>query len=352
MRARHWRKPESSMQFTRLYPRRGGLAVVGLAAAMIIASGMASASAAVSAGPAAAGRAAAGPTVKLEAISPSVTMDSFQGTVLMDPGIWVASLGSALQFNVRRPSYTKPVTITQIIHLPGGRVMARPLPAGLLDGWNGLRGFIRMTVRDGDSKVVASPMLTFCPNTFDPQRASPHSPATTPYPEQCGADPFPRSMMWGIAKGWATDPAENYPPSPLGPGPSMRLPPGTYQVTEAVSARYARLFHMSARDASRTVEVTVVQGHGSATAAGHRGHINGGPLPAAPRVPYLANPPKAAEPDLVSLPSWGISTSHTQSGQDLLNFGSTVWIGGNGPLDVEGIRSPASPVMNAYQYLW
>jgi len=29
-----------------------------------------------------------------------------------------------------------------------------------------------------------------------------------------------------------------------------------------------------------------------------------------------------------------------------------VWIGGNGPLDVEGFRSPASPVMNAYQYFW
>jgi hypothetical protein len=132
----------------------------------------------------------------------------------------------------------------------------------------------------------------------------------------------------------------------------MRLPPGKYQITEAVSARYVRLFHMSARDASRTVEVTVVQGHGSATAVGRRDHINGGRLPAAPRVPDLANPPKVAEPDLVSLPSWGISTSHTQSGQDLLNFGATVWIGGNGPLDVEGFRSTGSPVMNAYQYFW
>src|SRR5215831_11628974 len=223
------------MQFTRLYPRRSGLAVAGLAAAMIIVPGMTPAGATDSPDPVAAGRVAAGPTVKLEATSPSVTVDSFGGNVMMDPGIWVASLGSVLQFNVRRASYTKPVTITQIIHSPGGRVTARPLPAGLLDGWNGLRDFIRMTVRDHDGKVVASPMLTFCPNTFDPQRASPQSPATTPYPPQCGADPFPRSMVWGIAKGWATDPAENYPNSPLGPGPSMRLPPGTYRVTETVT---------------------------------------------------------------------------------------------------------------------
>src|SRR5215510_3427716 len=117
------------MQFTRLYPRRSGLAVAGLAAAMIIALGVSPASATDPPGPAAAGRVAAGPTVKLEATSPSVTVDtSFQGYVIMDPGIWVASLGSALQFNVQRPSYTKPVTITQILYLPGGRVTARPLP--------------------------------------------------------------------------------------------------------------------------------------------------------------------------------------------------------------------------------
>ena len=29
-----------------------------------------------------------------------------------------------------------------------------------------------------------------------------------------------------------------------------------------------------------------------------------------------------------------------------------MWIGGHGPLDVEGFRSHASPVMKAYQYFW
>jgi hypothetical protein len=66
----------------------------------------------------------------------------------------------------------------------------------------------------------------------------------------------------------------------------------------------------------------------------------------------MANPPISALPDLIALPSWGISTSHAQSGRDLLNFGATVWIGGNGPLDIEGFRIPGSPVMNAYQYFW
>src|SRR5215472_6022676 len=141
------------MRFTRWSHAGVAVAVAGLAVA---APGLPTASAA----------SPPGPVVKLEAAQHSgVTVHSFfHGFVLMDPGIWVASLGSALHFDVRRASYTKPVTIVQIIHSPGGRVTARPLPAGLLDGWNGLRDFIRMTVRDSDGKVVASPMLTLCPN--------------------------------------------------------------------------------------------------------------------------------------------------------------------------------------------
>jgi hypothetical protein len=205
------------MRLTRWNAWRAVLAAAGLAVAAAAAPATAAASAA---GP-------TGPVVKLEATQPSITVGSFRGTVHMDPGIWVASLGSALQFNVRRASYTKPVTITQIIRMPGGPVRARPLPAGVLDGWNGLRDFIRMTVRDREGKVVASPMLTFCPNTFDPERASPQSPATTPYPQQCGADPFPRSMVWGSRRaGQPTLPRTT--PSPRSaPGPSSGSAPGS-----------------------------------------------------------------------------------------------------------------------------
>jgi hypothetical protein len=66
-----------------------------------------------------------------------------------------------------------------------------------------------------------------------------------------------------------------------------------------------------------------------------------------------ASPPPAALPDLVPLPSWGISAVHDRrSGLDLLTFGATVWVGGSSPLDVEGFRSHGSPVMPAYQYFW
>jgi hypothetical protein len=212
-----------------------------------------------------------GPVLTLEAAQPSVTVDSVQGYVDMDPGIWLASLGSALQFDVRRASYTKPVTITQVIHPPQAQATARPLPATVLDGWNGLKHFMRMTVRNSAGRVVASPWLTLCPNTYDPERATPDSPPDSPYPQECGQDPFPLSMVRGIAKGWATDPAEYYPNSPLGPGPFIWLPDGKYQVTETVGASYVRLLHVPAAGTSRTVEVTVV--NGAATPAGRAGPI-------------------------------------------------------------------------------
>src|SRR5262249_8454463 len=165
--------------------------------------------------------------------------------------------------------------------------------------------------------------------------------------------PFPRSMVWGIAKGWATDPAEDYPHSPFGPGPFLQLGPGKYQVTETITPTYTRLLHISAGDAASTVEVTVVKGQGrGALAEARKGAARGAALPSLPHVQGLTSPPKAALPDLVALPSWGIVTSHTPSGRDLLDFAATVWIGGSSPLDVEGFRSQGSPVMNAYQYFW
>ena len=97
----------------------------------------------------------------------------------------------------------------------------------------------------------------------------------------------------------------------------------------------------------------MVKGIGCCGAAAPRSRGPARPLASLPRVPYLTHPPAAALPDLVPLPSWGISTFHDRrSGRDLLNFGATVWVGGNSPLDVEGFRSNGSPVMKAYQYFW
>jgi hypothetical protein len=134
----------------------------------------------------------------------------------------------------------------------------------------------------------------------------------------------------------------------------VRLAPGKYTVTAAIAPQFVRLLHITAADAKASVKLTVVKGQGCCAAAAPRTAAGRARVLAPlPRVPYMANPPAAALPDLVPLPSWGISAYHVrQSGRDLLAFNATVWVGGNSPLDVEGFRSDGSPIMKAYQYFW
>ncbi len=291
-----------------------------------------------------------GPTVKLIAAQNVITVQKFgKQLVFLDPGIWVASLGSPLEFDVQRVTYLQPVTITQVIHLPGGGTRITALPRSLLDGFNGFRDFVRLTVKNSKGTVVARERAGFCPDTFNPERTSPDSPATSPYPQFCAAfDPFQKANVWGIARGWAVDPFGGF---GFG-GPGLRLALGTYRVTMSINRPYTGLLHVSPADATASVTVRVVKATGCCGPAQHRGRAPGGPLPSLPgNVPNLANPPRAALPDLVPLPSWGIRTAHVGH-QDFLNFGATVWVGGAGPLDVEGFRVHGSPVMQAYQYFW
>jgi hypothetical protein len=324
-------------------PRRGArsaavaIAGLGLVAAVLPAAALAAAPSRAT---------VEGPTVKLIAAQNTITAPKYGRFVYLDPGVWVASLGSALEFDVQRATYLKPLTISQVIHLPGGRRTTRALPGSVLDGWFGLRNFVRLTVRNAKGKVVARALADFCPDTYDPERASPDSPATSPYPQQCESDPFEKADVWGVARGWAVDPFEQF-----GPG-GYRLALGTYRATVSILRPYTGLLHISPADATAAVTVKVVRGGGPVPVPASRRRAPGRPLASLPRnVPNLTSPPRDALPDLVPLPSWGISTSH-QSGEDLLDFGATVWIGGNSPLDVEGFRSHGSPTMLAYQYFW
>jgi hypothetical protein len=290
--------------------------------------------------------AAQGPTVKLLVAQKTISLPRYDGQVFLDPGVWVASLGSALQFDVQRVTYARPVTIAQVIHLPGGGTTTVALPRSVLDGFNGLRNFLGLTVRNSQGQVVKRGRIGFCPDTFDPERATPDSPASSPYPQQCAAfDPFQKATVWGVAKGWAVDPFENV-------GRTYRLALGTYHVTVVINHPYLRLLGISPRNATASVTVKVVPLTIPFGRASLPRRTPAAPLPSLPRnVPVLASAPRTALPDLVPLPSWGISTSHAGK-LDLLNFGATVWIGGTSPLDVEGFRSHGSPVMQAYQYFW
>ncbi len=332
------------MRWTPRIPRRSVLAAAGLSLAVATAPGMLAC-------PALAGTraAAAGPVVKLIVAQNSITLPSFRGRVYLDPGVYAASIGSALQFDVQRASYTKPITLTQVIYRPGGGTTTRSLPSSLLDGFNGLRDFLRLSVADTAGQVVASTRPLFCLN-FGPQRAVPDSARTNPYPPGCANDPFPKSLVMGLPRGWAADPAGfslSFPP------PTVRLGPGTYKVTATIAPQYVRLLHIAAADATARVKLTVVKATGCCGAAAPTtAPARARTLAPLPSASHLASPPAAALPDLVPLPSWGIGALHDGSGRDLLTFGATVWVGGNSPLDVEGFRSNGSPVMKAYQYFW
>ena len=308
------------------------------------------------AGPGAAAGAAtaSGPQVKLLAAQKSLTVPRYGHQVYLDPGIWVASLGSAFQLDLQRADYSTPMTVTQVVHLPGGGTQQVPWPSGVVGTIPyALKKFIHLTVTNSGGKVVASENLGFCPDTYDPERATTDSPATSPYPQECVGDPFPKSLVWGVARGWAADPAESFRP--------LRLALGRYTVSESITPTYQQLLHIPAADDSASVKVTVVKGSGCCGVAAHAAHRarsrpQNRPLRSAPLAPTMANPPASALPDLVPLPSWGISVSHirktkTHPASDQLDFGATVSVG-HAPLDVEGFRSNGSHVMKAYQYFW
>jgi hypothetical protein len=337
-------------------PRWAAVALCGVVAGASLAAASPSANAQPQASGAAGAQGSGGPALKLIVAQKAITLERFGNDVFVDPGIYVASVGAPLQLNVQRASYTKPITITQVIRTSGG-TRVRHLPGAVLDGFNGLRHFLSLRVTNAHGKTVFSKLETFCPDVFDPQRVSPASASASPYPQQCAPmDPFPVGDVWGIAKGWAVDPLEGG--GPAGGAPDLNLPLGRYTVTESVTSPYRELFGIGASSATVTVKVQVVKGSGGPVQ--HRAHgapPATRPLASAPNVTTLAHPSQSVLPDLVPLPSWGISLSQTKATKThrataAVDFGATVWVGGNGPLDVQGFRSGGSPVMPAYQYFW
>jgi hypothetical protein len=200
---------------------------------------------------------APGPHLGLIAVQQSVTIPKLgKQPVLVDPDVWVASYGSAFRLDVKRASYTKPVTITRIISTPQG-ADHRQLPGSALDGWNGLKDFIHFTLSNAKGKVVVSRQITFCPD-LSAERANPVSPATDPYPSECGSlDPFPVGEIWGLPEGWAVDPFGSF--SIVAPGPlHMDLAIGKYRATVSIAPQYRTLFGVSAGAATTTVGINVV----------------------------------------------------------------------------------------------
>jgi len=283
--------------------------------------------------------------------------------VFFDPGIWVASLHSAFQIDVSRSSYTRPVTATEVIRTAHGTIY-RPLPSWIVaSGWIGVRHFLQLTVRNSRGRVIDHSDLPFCPAAgYETGKATPDSAATDPYPEQCSSfDPFPLGEVWGLARGWAEDSVGYV---------EYRLGLGTYTVTETISPQYVRMFGISRADATGSTRVKVVSSKQCCSPVGccvpgprtsapaPAGFVLVHQAPAARSRPVsnasarlLTHVPADALPDLIPLPSWGISVANAKK-TSFLDFGATVWISGHSPLDVEGFRVAGTNTMLAYQYFY
>src|SRR5581483_1171666 len=106
---------------------------------------------------------------------------------------------------------------------------------------------------------------------------------------------------------------------------------GSYAVTVSIPPRWATLFHISAARAHTTIAVDVVKAPPCCGASSRHGRV--APAGSPTTAPTMTNPPASTLPDLVPLPSWGISTDHQGGGgRDYLDFGATVWDHGPAPM--------------------
>ena len=95
-----------------------------------------------------------------------ITLPMSGKVVLLDPGIYVASMGSALQLDVGRASYTRPIMIRQVLRTAGGGTRFRQLPRTVLSGFYGLRSFFRLRVVNAQEKTVYTRLMLFCPTAM------------------------------------------------------------------------------------------------------------------------------------------------------------------------------------------
>jgi hypothetical protein len=296
-----------------------------------------------------------GPTIKLVVAQKYIKVPQFGKFVFLDPGVYVAAFGSKLEFDVQRASYAKGLKMTEIFHTRSGGTIMRKLPSWMIAGWNGLARFVRMTVRDSHGKIVATRFLPFCPNG-NPQRTNPNSPPGSPFPQQCSSDPFELGMVLGLQRGWAADPLGGFGGPFFGSGMNLKLKLGNYNVTANIVYAWRKVLGVSKGDDSAFVRFRVVKATNGCPFCASRQAKHVKALPGLPAVPTMKSPPKAELPDLRPLPSWGISVFNVKRKNHpvvtYLNFGATVWIGGNARLDVEGFRHNGSPTMRAYQYFW
>jgi hypothetical protein len=256
-----------------------------------------------------------------------------------DFGIWVAAPDGDVELHARRPSYSDPVELTQVDSATGD--LLRTLPTDLLRDWQGLRGFLKLRLRDASGAQVVGRTMDFCPNSYQRERLHDGGPLLPRYPEFCGFHPLTRGMVWGIEHGWAVNPFA------WAVNTRKKLPDGTYTLEVWIAEPYRSLFEIPDGDAEVAISLTLRtrprrQGHRASAAAPPRQYA---------AVPEVADPDPSTLPDLQAHPAWNLGVTR-EGRRDLLHFAATEWNAGPQPLVVEGYRQSGQARMDAFQYFY
>ena len=308
--------------------------------------------------------------ISIVAAAKSVTAQRFvdgkHGVVELNLGVNIVAGNSPLEIHTTRKSYADPIVAEQVTNEGPGR----PLPAGTVTDFSGLKRFTTITIKNAKGATVKKYETDFCANAWNSIRTRPDAPAQTPYPRGCfDGNPFTLGAVWGIQAGWTAQTTD----SPA--RGNLDLPLGKYTVTVTLNPVYQKFFQVPANAATATVQLTVVKPTveadrvRSAQARAHAAHHGHGARqissylpqyrPAAKRPAAKHVPNGGPRPDLRSLPAWGISLEQGRNaktgkpnGKWYVNFGATVWNAGSSPLLVDGFRRSGSDVMDAYQYFF
>jgi hypothetical protein len=289
--------------------------------------------------------------------------------VALDLGVNLVAGDRPLEIHVKRKSYQDPIVADQLIGR-GTRKRTKRLPAELLDGFDGLKDFIRLILTDDSGQEVVDCNQTFCP-AGSSVRARPDAPPTSPYPDSLPNTPITLGTVWGLQVGWAIevrgDEMED-----------IQLRDGTYTARVLVNPPHCAFFDIPSGQAEVTIGVTVrTMGNGERPLPHDDDHEHGhtrSPVHAYAQrrsmsePAYMAEPesvtkpaagagvPTGLRPDLRVLPAWDITVTDPQElgeeGGQQLAFSASVWNAGPSPLVVHGFRRPGTKLMDAYQYFY
>jgi hypothetical protein len=135
------------------------------------------------------------PPLRLVAAVSSVTVQRFpEEPVFLALGINLVAGDAPLEIHVKRASYHDPIVAEQLLGR-GARKRARRLPDELVDGFNGLKDLIRLTLTDDSGQEILDQNRTFLP-TGSSVRVRPDAPPTSPYPESLSGSPFALGAVW------------------------------------------------------------------------------------------------------------------------------------------------------------